>query len=374
MGNSRKTIGLSGRLFPVLVVICLFSSLALGQPWWGSGTAEDPYQIWTAADMQAIGADSAYWDAHFLLCADIDLSAYTGTSFNIIGYYVEWNSPDNKPFTGIFDGSGHTISDFTYTSTDTDYIGIFGYVAGEIKDLGLIDPDVDAGTGWFVCALVGYLVNGTVTSCYVEGGSVSGEYCGGGMDNVISNPTLTNCILWGNSDSGGYDESAQIFDFNSTPTINYSCVQGWTGALGGVGNIGDDPLFVDPNGPDGEAGTEDDNLRLSADSTCIDAGDNGAIPIEVATDLDDHPRIIDGDCNDTEIVDMGTYEFNYAYIGDFDYQCDVDFVDFAILALAWLTEPPDENWNQFCDISIPADKKIDWADVEVLSAHWLAGK
>ncbi|GAG85111.1 unnamed protein product, partial [marine sediment metagenome] len=47
----------------------------------------------------------------------------------------------------VFDGNGHTISNFTYTSTDTDYIGLFGYVSGgnaEIKDLGLIDPNVDA--------------------------------------------------------------------------------------------------------------------------------------------------------------------------------------------------------------------------------------
>ncbi|GAH38960.1 unnamed protein product [marine sediment metagenome] len=70
---------------------------------------------------------------------------------------------------------------------------------------------------------------------------------------------------------------------------------------------------------------------------------------------------------------LGAYEFNYAYVGDFDYDCDVDFRDFAIFGLAWLTEPPDENWNQFCDISIPAGNKIDWADVEVLSDNWLAG-
>ena len=53
-------------------------------------------------------------------------------------------------------------------------------------------------------------------------------------------------------------------------------------------------------------------------------------------DLDGHPRIIDGDCNDTDVVDMGAYEFNYAYIGDFDYDCGVDFLDYAIFALAWL--------------------------------------
>jgi len=55
-------------------------------------------------------------------------------------------------------------------------------------------------------------------------------------------PTITNCLLWGNSNPSGSEESAQL-EFGA-PAINYSTVQGWTGALGGTGNIGDDPLFV----------------------------------------------------------------------------------------------------------------------------------
>jgi parallel beta-helix repeat protein len=194
---------------------------------------------------------------------------------------------------------------------------------------------------------------------------------GGGMYND-GGVTLFNCILWSNIDRGGSDEGAQIHD-QGTIFIEYSCVQGWTGALGGTGNIGDAPNFIDPNGPDNIVGTEDDNMRLSPDSNCIDAGDNAAVPIEVATDLDGHLRIIDGDCNDTEVIDMGAYEFNYAYMGDFDYNCEVNFGDFAILALAWLTEPPDENWNQFCDIGTPDDDYIYWGDIKVLAENWRAG-
>ena len=67
------------------VLVLSFAPAAFGQPWDGNGVEGDPYQIWTAEDMQAIGADANYWDAHFLLMADIDLSAYTGTSFNVIG-------------------------------------------------------------------------------------------------------------------------------------------------------------------------------------------------------------------------------------------------------------------------------------------------
>ncbi|MBA7691658.1 hypothetical protein ES703_100209 [subsurface metagenome] len=92
---------------------------------------------------------------------------------------------------------------------------------------------------------------------------------------------------------------------------------------------------MDPNGPDDIAGTVDDNLRLSAGgSLCIDAGRNALVT--VMTDLDGHPRILDGNCNGTYIVDMGAYEFGFIYLGDLDGDCDVDFADFAIFAGNWL--------------------------------------
>ncbi|MHC4344801.1 MAG: hypothetical protein ACYSUP_08970, partial [Planctomycetota bacterium] len=91
-------------------------------------------------------------------------------------------------------------------------------------------------------------------------------------------------------------------------------------------------------------------------------------------DLDDHPRIIDGDCNATEIVDMGAYEFNYAYMGDFDYDCDVDFADYAIFGLAFPSEPGDDNYSHICDISVPPDEYIDWRDAKILCDNWLVGK
>jgi hypothetical protein len=88
-------------------------------------------------------------------------------------------------------------------------------------------------------------------------------------------------------------------------TVTYSCVQG---GLSGTGNIDVDPLFVDPNGADGIIGTEDDNLRLSAGSPCIDAGDNSVVDAN-STDLDGNSRILDGDGDGEAIVDMGAYEF-----------------------------------------------------------------
>ncbi len=118
---------------------------------------------------------------------------------------------------------------------------------------------------------------------------------------------MTNCVLWDNTSNEGTTEAAQIENTASSTTVNHSCIQGWTGMFGGTGNTGNDPRFVDPDGPDDIYGTGDDNLRLQPDSPVIDAGDNAAVT--VTTDLDGLPRIVDGDGDDVLTIDMGVYEF-----------------------------------------------------------------
>jgi len=194
MTNSRRL-----RTVSLLIAVCLVSLPAQAQYGGGSGTADDPYQIWTAEQMNTIGANPNDWDRHFKLMADIDLSTYTGTQFNMIGLNR------GSPFMGVFDGNGHRISKFTYYGSGADYIGLFRYVTGAIKDLALIDPCIDAGTGDYVGSLVGHLRDGTITGCYVEGGSVTGDEHVGGLvgahaENVFvvypdPNPpfTISNC-------------------------------------------------------------------------------------------------------------------------------------------------------------------------------------
>ncbi len=181
-----------------LVMLYFWGLTAQAQYGGGSGTAQNPYLIHTAEQMNAIGADANDWDKHFKLMADIDLSAYTGTAFNIIG--IDW---DNA-FTGVFDGNGKKISNFSYTaSAYAFYVGLFGRVyRGVIKDLGLINPNVNAGKGSYVSSLVGYISRGgTITNCYAEGGSISGVYSVGGL--VGYNSTIiSNCYATGNIEGG----------------------------------------------------------------------------------------------------------------------------------------------------------------------------
>jgi hypothetical protein len=239
-------------------VLAVLIGLFISGPAWaayggGSGTAGDPYLINTPAQMQAIGADPCDWDKHFKLTADIDLSAYTGEEYNIIGTYP------GDHFSGVFDGNGHTISNFTYSSVEKDYLGLFGYITDpntEIKNLGLLQPNVDGGIGGCVGALIGYMRHGSVSNCYVEGGSVSGEnYVGGLMGGRIS--------------AGG--TSGTIVDSYSTCSVSGDFSVG--GLVGGHGGIS--PGFVaisncyatgNVSGQDGVGGLVGQNDGMISDS------------------------------------------------------------------------------------------------------------
>lgn len=168
-----------------------------------------------------------------------------------------------------------------------------------------------------------------LANCTLYGNRTGQGLDGGGIYLLDSSIVIDNSILWHNEDTQGQSEIAQIFTEGNSPVeINYSTVEGLTGGLGGIGNIGDDPLFIDPDGPDNNQGTEDDDLRLSPGSPCIDAADNTAVPPDefdldedgnteepTPFDLDGNPRfanipgVRDSGNGIAPIVDMGAYEF-----------------------------------------------------------------
>jgi hypothetical protein len=110
--------------------------------------------------------------------------------------------------------------------------------------------------------------------------------------------TIRNCIIWGNTAPQG----TQVY---GSAMPSHSCIQDWTG--GGEGNISGHPLFLDPDGPDNDPETyEDNDYRLQADSPCIDAGKNEDW-MWSAVDLDGNPRIFYG--KESQTADMGAYEY-----------------------------------------------------------------
>ncbi|UCD53057.1 MAG: hypothetical protein JSW27_10530 [Phycisphaerales bacterium] len=193
--------------FHSIVIVCILILALAGsagaQYGGGSGRPDDPYLIYTPEQMNAIGADPNDWDKHFQLRADIDLAQYTGAAFNLIGMpgmvtRIHGGGTAETPtaFAGSFDGNGHTIANFTYRCEELAYIGLFARVDdpnAEIRNVRLSNPDIDAGTGTNVGALVGYLRDGTITSCHVEGGTLLGADNVGGLIGYNDQGAIINC-------------------------------------------------------------------------------------------------------------------------------------------------------------------------------------
>jgi len=172
---------------------------------------------------------------------------------------------------------------------------------------------------------------------------------GGAIHCSGSSPRIENCIFWANRDRAGEGETSQILATNATLTVDYCCVQGWTGAMNGTGNHGQDPGFVrrPSGGADGWGmGDNDDygDLRLLPRSPRIDAGANASVPADTA-DLDangittepipvdlgrlgrflDSHRVPDPDTGVPHVVDMGAYEYDPR--GDYDFDEAVNMTD-----------------------------------------------
>jgi hypothetical protein len=167
----------------------------------------------------------------------------------------------------------------------------------------------------------------------VKNSTIAHNTAGGlGAGLIVGNDTtISNSVVWGNVvDPGGEaatDEVAQIEGIGSA-TIGYSNVQGWSGANGGEGNIGLDPLFVQPVDPDGPLEPGEPDFRVRPESPCINAGltetpDPGPWdPPPPNLDLDGKPRVL------CKAVDMGAYEFGVT--GDVDCNLRVDLIDFSL--------------------------------------------
>ncbi|MDP2896114.1 MAG: choice-of-anchor Q domain-containing protein [bacterium] len=213
--------------------------------------------------------------------------------------------------------------------------------------------------------------NGTLINNLIIGNSATLggaiAWCGGTIENctIVANSaqlrasglyectgTILNCIIWGNT----APEAPQTYE---SPNITYSCIQDWAG--GGEGNIADDPLFVDVDGPDdGPLTYEDNDYRLNAASPCIDAGKNEEWMAD-AVDLDGNPRIWRG--RDSWTADMGAYEY-----GSFHLKVATVAFEGAALVIGWRSAPGDTYrvWS-CCDCATGA-----WTDEGTVNSWgWL---
>jgi len=406
--NSKRPM-----LFFVSFALCFFCIAAQAQYGGGTGTQNDPYLIRTAEQMNAIGTRSGDWYKHFQLRADIDLSEYTGTAYNIIGTDRE------NSFGGIFDGNDHTISNLSLRSTHQWYTGLFGCVSGQIKNLGLIDPDIFA-LGGRVGTLAGDLEQGSATNCYVKGVSISGDryvgglvgstsgrivYCYstgsvtgnsyvGGLVGLVSDATVNACYskasVTGNLEVGGLagmttNEESVISNCYATGSVKggtysgglvgqiergrtYNCystgsvsgnqyVGGFTGYIRVLGSaihcFWDTQTSGWSTSPGDETGKT--TVEMQTITTFSDAG----------WDFRDIWTICDG----------MNYPVLLWQIPAADFLCPdgVDFIDFAFFATHWLDDMCNAA-NYYCEgTDFDNSGSVGFTDLEIFADNWLNG-
>lgn len=143
----------------------------------GSGSAEDPWKIATAEQLDRIRDDLT---GHYILIGDIDLSGYE--NWMPIGTFqprsdapedAEVPHPDYA-FTGTFDGAGHTISNLTISCEAPMGAGLFGCASGTESNAASIGhftlKDINVSGFYLVGGAVGLqFMNCPVSDIHLEG-------------------------------------------------------------------------------------------------------------------------------------------------------------------------------------------------------------
>ena len=115
------------------------------------------------------------------LTADIDLA---GISWQPIGNLGE-------PFTGVFRGNGHRISNLTIKANNTNNVGLFGAIGdnGRVENVGLVNVDIAGRSS--IGSIAGYNF-GTIINSYAEGKLWATSTYGGGLVGRNKRGTVVN--------------------------------------------------------------------------------------------------------------------------------------------------------------------------------------
>jgi len=163
----------------------------------GGGTADDPFLIYTEADLRAVSSTHTS-QTHYRLMADITL---TGDNDGNPGNGNWTPIGGSEGFFGAFDGGGHTITGLrinipenfpVYTSA-----GMFGSIDtnSRVENLGLIDVSITAGTQG-IGGIAG-VNSGTIQNCFVTGNIGDTITKGGIAGSNTSEGTIQNCYFAG---------------------------------------------------------------------------------------------------------------------------------------------------------------------------------
>lgn len=206
----------------------------------GNGTAENPYQITSAAEL--------YWFAGLVngtltdvtknssACAKLmnditvnnnllDRITYKtdddGNLTNEVangGNFISWTpiGAANNSYQGTFDGNGKTISGLFFNDSQKSHVGLFDNIyMATIRNVGVVDSYFFGEH--YVGGVCAFGVDGTITGSY-NTGVVSGEGCVGGVCGTGSSVTITDSYNTGSV--SGNDDVGGVFGYGENCTIN----------------------------------------------------------------------------------------------------------------------------------------------------------
>jgi parallel beta-helix repeat protein len=136
----------------------------------------------------------------------------------------------------------------------------------------------------------------TITNNIITENTYSGIYNNGGCSPTITNNTITGNGWYGIQTQGGCSPQIENNIVVDSGLDDIWCQES-TKCPPPASNISEDPKF---------AGNGD--YHLQEGSPCIDSGNNDA-PGLLETDAEGNPRIVDGDGDGVETVDMGVFEY-----------------------------------------------------------------
>lgn len=206
----------------------------------GNGTAENPYQITSAAEL--------YWFAGLVngtltdvtknssACAKLmnditvnnnllDRITYKtdddGNLTNEVangGNFISWTpiGAANNGYQGTFDGNGKTISGLFFNDSQKSHVGLFDNIyMATIRNVGVVDSYFFGE--YYVGGVCAFGLDGTITGSY-NTGVVSGEGCVGGVCGTGSSVTITDSYNTGSV--SGNDDVGGVFGYGENCTIN----------------------------------------------------------------------------------------------------------------------------------------------------------
>ena len=149
----------------------------------GTGTAENPYQIATGAQLaylaSSVNSGETYAGKNFVLTANIDLNKRPWTPIANTFSDALFGSSDYRIFAGNLDGQGYAVSNVVIGSTnaplESDVFGLFGATEGKISNLHLNTVSIHGvakNVSGYVIGLAGGLIgyaSGNVENCHVTG-------------------------------------------------------------------------------------------------------------------------------------------------------------------------------------------------------------